>query len=76
MDGTVINDFPPTLEALAKCKPIYEEMEGWDEDISNIKEFDRLPAAAQNYVQRIEELCGCKITTIGVGPGRDQNIER
>ena len=76
MDGTVINDFPPTLEALAKCKPIYEEMEGWDEDISNIKEFDRLPAAAQNYVKRIEELCGCKITTIGVGPGRDQNIER
>ncbi len=74
-NGTVLNDFPPTLEELAECTPIYEELDGWDEDISDIKEFDKLPVAAQKYVRRVEELCGCKVSSIGVGPGRDQNIE-
>ena len=73
-NGEVTTDFPPTLEELAQCTPIYEEMEGWTEDISDIKEFDKLPLAAQKYVLRIEELCECPITSIGVGPGRDQNI--
>ena len=59
-----------------RCKPVYEEMDGWKEDISNIKEFDKLPEAAKKYILRVEELIGCKITSIGVGPGRDQNIER
>jgi adenylosuccinate synthase len=75
-NGEVTTDFPPTLEELAQCTPIYEEMEGWTEDISDIKEFDNLPLAAQKYVLRIEELCECPITSIGVGPGRDQNINR
>lgn len=74
-NGQIINDFPPTLEELAECKPIYEELDGWDEDISNIKDFKLLPIAAQNYVRRVEELCGCRVSSIGVGPGRDQNIE-
>lgn len=73
-NGTVITDFPPTLEELAECTPVYEELDGWDEDISNIKEFAKLPVAAQKYIRRIEELCDCKISSIGVGPGRDQNI--
>ena len=75
-DGEITYDFPPTLEELARCKPVYEEMDGWDEDISGIREFDKLPKAAQDYVLRIEELCEVKITSIGVGPGRDQNILR
>lgn len=74
-NGKIITDFPPTLEELAECKPVYEELDGWTEDISNIKEFDKLPAAVQKYVRRIEELCDCKISSIGVGPGRNQNIE-
>ena len=74
-NGQIITDFPPTLEELAECKPIYEELDGWTEDISNIKDFKLLPIAVQNYVRRIEELCGCKISSIGVGPGRDQNID-
>ena len=74
-NGQIITDFPPTLEELAECKPIYEELDGWTEDISNIKDFKLLPIAAQRYVRRIEELCGCKIASIGVGPGRDQNID-
>ncbi len=74
-NGQIITDFPPTLEELAECKPIYEELDGWTEDISNIKDFKLLPIAAQRYVRRVEELCGCKIASIGVGPGRDQNID-
>ncbi|MBE5039441.1 adenylosuccinate synthase [Ructibacterium gallinarum] len=75
-NGEITTDFPPTLEELAQCEPVYEEMDGWTEDISHIKEFNCLPAAAQKYILRIEELCGCPITSIGVGPGRDQNIDR
>ncbi len=75
-NGEITTDFPPTLEELAECKPIYEEMEGWSEDISDIKEFEKLPIAAQKYILRVEELCECPVKSIGVGPGRDQNIDR
>ncbi len=75
-NGVITTDFPPTLTELAECEPVYEEMDGWNEDISDIKEFDKLPEAAQKYILRVEELIGCKISSIGVGPGRDQNIER
>lgn len=74
-NGEILTEFPPTLEELAECTPIYEEMEGWTEDISSIKEFDKLPVTVQNYVRRIEELCDCRVCSIGVGPGRDQNID-
>lgn len=75
-NGEITTNFPPTLEELAECKPVYEEMDGWTEDISDIKDFDQLPMAAQKYILRIEELCGCRVASIGVGPGRDQNIDR
>ncbi len=75
-NGEITTDFPPTLTELAQCEPVYEEMDGWNEDISDIKEFDKLPLAAQKYILRIEELIGCRISSVGVGPGRDQNIER
>lgn len=75
-NGEITYDFPPTLKELALCEPVYEELDGWDEDISGIREFDKLPLACRKYVERIEELCGVKITSIGVGPGRDENIER
>ena len=73
-NGQILKDFPATLEELAECKPVYEELDGWDEDISNVKEFELLPPACQNYIRRVEELCECKISSVGVGPGRDQNI--
>lgn len=69
----VVNEFPASLEELAKYEPIYEEMPGWG-PIDHIKEYDQLPEAVRNYVKRIEELCGAKVTMIGVGPNRDQNI--
>ncbi|MDF2595897.1 MAG: adenylosuccinate synthase [Clostridia bacterium] len=71
--GAVINYFPASLEDLELCKPIYEDMEGWG-DISHIRTYEALPESVKKYLARIEELCGCKITMVGVGPNRDQNI--
>lgn len=75
-DGTVIRDFPPTLEELEGCKPVYEEIQGFDEDISSCRTFDDLPRACKDYINRLEELCECRISMVGVGPSREQNLER
>ncbi len=75
-DGSVVKDFPPTLEELEGCKPIYETLKGFDEDISECKSFAALPQACKTYIERLEELCGCKIAMIGNGPDRTQIIER
>jgi adenylosuccinate synthase len=56
------------------AKPIYEFLDGWDEDISGAREFVDLPASAQAYVKAIEDLSGARISVIGVGPGRDQAV--
>ena len=75
-DGTILKDFPVTLEELADCSPVYEEIEGYDGDLSKCKTYDELPEKCKAYISRLEELCGCPITIIGVGPGRDQVIFR
>ncbi len=56
------------------AKPVYEYLDGWWEDISGCRKFDELPANAQAYVRRIEELSGTRVSVVGVGPGRDQNV--
>lgn len=71
-----ITEFPASLEELAKCEPIYEEMPGWEGDIGNARSFEELPENAKQYIRRIEELCDCRVTMVGVGPNREQNIER
>lgn len=73
LNGKKIDYFPASLEDLEKCEPIYEEMEGWG-DISQIQTYRELPQSVKNYIKRIEELIGCKITMVGVGPNREQNI--
>lgn len=73
-DGEVIKDFPASLNELAKCKPIYEELKGWRE-ISHIRKYEDLPQEVKDYIAFIEEKCGAKISYVGVGPNRDQNIE-
>ncbi len=73
-NGGVIKYFPASLNELAKCEPIYEVFEPWNEDISNVKSFDKLPANAQKYLNRIEELVGVKIGLIGVGKDRENVI--
>lgn len=75
-DGSVTNDFPPTLEELAGCEPVYETLKGFEGDISNCRTFDELPQGAKDYILEIERLIGCRVSMVGVGPGREQNIER
>ncbi|HHX57206.1 MAG TPA: adenylosuccinate synthase [Clostridiales bacterium] len=75
-DGTVIKNFPPTLEELDGCKPIYEEAEGFNTDISGCRTFEELPESSKKYIKRLEELCECPIVMVGVGPDRSQIIER
>ena len=59
----------------AAAKPIYESMPGWDEDISQVHDFNDLPKTCQDYVKRLEELSGCRISVIGTGPQRDHIIQ-
>lgn len=75
-DGTITRNLPPTLEELAGCTPIYEEAEGFDEDISGCKSFEELPESCKRYIARLEELCDCRIAMIGIGPDRSQILER
>lgn len=75
-DGTIIKDFPPTLEELAGCEPVYEEFDGFDADISHCKSFDELPEVCKKYILKLEELCECKIAMVGIGPDRSQILER
>jgi len=76
MGDRILHDFPASLEDLAKCEPVYEEFDGWPDDISHIRKFEDLPENARNYIQRIEELCGAKVSMIGVGANREQVIVR
>ena len=55
-------------------EPVYEELPGWDEDITGIREYDNLPDNAKRYVERISELVGAPIATVSVGPDREQTI--
>lgn len=72
--GRIINDFPASLRVLGECEPVYEEMEGWKEDITGIRCYDDLPPNAKNYLNRITELCDIDISFISIGPKRSQGI--
>ncbi|MDN6069568.1 MAG: adenylosuccinate synthase [Lactococcus plantarum] len=72
LDGERIDYYPASLETLQRCKPIYETLPGWSEDITSVRHLDDLPETAKNYVRRVSELVGVKISTFSVGPGREQ----
>lgn len=73
-EDKVIDYFPASLEDLAKCEPIYEEFEGWDESIADARSYDELPENAKKYLKRIEEFTETKISIVSVGPKRDQTM--
>ncbi|MBQ8725343.1 MAG: adenylosuccinate synthetase, partial [Oscillospiraceae bacterium] len=74
--GSILKDFPAALEELADCKPVYEEFEGFTEDISGLTEYDQLPENCKKYIARLEEVCECKVVMVGNGPDRTQILER
>ncbi|MFZ3103013.1 MAG: adenylosuccinate synthase [Desulfitobacteriaceae bacterium] len=76
VQGQRIDEFPQSQKIFKQCQPIYEEMPGWQEDLTQVKRFEDLPKNAQNYIHRLEELSGVKATLVAVGPGREQTIVR
>lgn len=72
LNGDLIDRYPASLKELAACKPVYETLPGWKEDITNCKTLEELPENARNYIKRIEELVGVEVSTFSVGPDRDQ----
>ena len=74
MDGKIIKALSSTIKQLNKVKPVYEEMPGWDEDITKVTSFEELPENCQKYLRRIEELINCPIVIFSVGPDREQTI--
>jgi adenylosuccinate synthase len=66
--------FPSDAYELQRCRPVYETLPGWEEDISTVRRLADLPAAARRYVDRIAELIGLPVSIISVGPDREQTI--
>ncbi len=75
-NGEKLPSFPADLNILEKAEVQYEEMPGWEEDISGVRKFEDLPDTAQAYVLRLEELLECRISSIGVGVRREDMIFR
>lgn len=71
-NGEEVVHYPASLKELAECTPIYEELPGWSEDITKCRTLADLPENARNYVHRISELVGVRISTFSVGPDREQ----
>lgn len=76
VDGVRTEEMPLDQGGFERAVPVYEELPGWTEDISECRSFDELPAAAQAYIARLEELSRCRIQSIGVGAGREATIVR
>jgi adenylosuccinate synthase len=76
VDGRRCDEMPMTQSDVHHAVPVYEELPGWWEDISECRTFDELPANARAYVLTLEEMIGARVSAIGVGPGRDETIER
>ena len=76
VDGVRHDEMPMTQTDFHHAKPIYEELPGWWEDISECRRFAELPGNAQRYIERVEQLVGARVSAVGVGPGRDAIIER
>ncbi|WP_251862195.1 adenylosuccinate synthase [Clostridium sp. Marseille-Q2269] len=74
LNGEVIDYVPASLEDLAKCEPIYEEFEGWDDSIANARSYKDLPENAIKYLKKIEDFTGTKVSIVSVGPKRDQTM--
>lgn len=76
VDGVRMEEMPLDQTGFHHAVPVYEELPGWSEDITKVRRFEDLPANARAYVERLEELCRCPISSIGVGPGREETIVR
>jgi adenylosuccinate synthase len=74
LNDEVLTSFPSDVATLEKCQPVYEELDAWQESISGIRDFERLPIGARNYMSRLETLLSCPISLVSVGADRKQII--
>ena len=72
--GQSFDDMPPHQSVFHNASPIYEELEGWQEEIDECQSFEDLPKQAQAYVRRMEELVGVPVSVVSVGPAREQSL--
>ncbi len=72
--GDLITSLPDEIEVFDEIEPVYESMPGWSESTIGVKEQDKLPAAAQAYIKRLEELVGVSVDIISTGPDREETI--
>ena len=75
-NGSKLDNFPSDLGTLENCEPIYEEVDGWNEDISHIREFDKLPIQAIDFISKVEEYTETPVWIVSVGPSREKVIEK
>jgi adenylosuccinate synthase len=75
INGKRINHMPADIRSLAQCEPVYEELPGWHEEISNEGDMDQLPGRTRDYLERIVEITGVPLSIVSVGPQREQTIE-
>ncbi|MCX7896341.1 MAG: adenylosuccinate synthase [Rhodocyclaceae bacterium] len=74
LDGKFTDILPVGADELERCEPVYETMPGWKESTVGIKCFEALPKNAQNYIKRMEELCGVPVDMVSTGPDREETI--
>ena len=74
LDGQKIDYYPASLKELERCRPVYEELPGWEENLTQMTKFEQLPENAQHFLKRIEEVTGLPLITVSVGPSREQTI--
>jgi len=72
----ILEEFPQDLDVLSACTPVYEEIPGWQSDISKMKNYTDLPLQVRDYVDKIESWTGCPVVLLSVGPRRDQTLQR
>jgi adenylosuccinate synthase len=73
-EGTILDNPPSNYAALENCRPIWEEVPGWQASTNHVRSFDDLPREARQYVSRIEDLVRCPVDLISVGPSREETI--
>ena len=74
LDGKTLDVLPRGAEAVARCEPIYEDFAGWTESTVGITDWNKLPKTAQDYLKRVQEICGKPIAMVSTGPERDETI--
>jgi adenylosuccinate synthase len=76
LNGKILNSVPASIKDFESCRPIYEELPGWDQDITQVKNFEELPENAQRYLNRIEEITKVPVIIFSVGPDQKQTVIR